>query len=217
LDYKSSKPSQIIVNPIQMLIIWWQCCSNDPIGRVTIMKAKLDGSDRTVLFRGDIYAVDNFAIDYIANKLIWSDSNIETLFMIDFNGNNYKVIPSILKRQEKYNSYKLSIEVFGGFIYAFERYTEDMVRVSLNIKNDVNKPEKIPKILPDRYYLSSYYLEGLRVLHSSRKPMTYNICSNSKCTHLCLPVSKSQYHCVCPQANNTISLKDKLCIDMVSC
>jgi len=97
-----------------------------------------------------------------------------------------------------------SLDILGSNIYWSSEGKNVVFSVNKNAVNgDINV---VLRFEPN--------IEGIRVIDSTRQPITDNRCASAQCLDLCIPVGSGQYRCVC----NTGSSRAKRsgCLEYVS-
>lgn len=160
----------ICLNPIELFIIWSESDYLNYSNKGYIYRARYDGSKKISLVNGSFLRPISLAIDNISDELL----------SIDYYGNDKKVIHS---GQQFFDQYS-KLDLYNGFIYWSK---SKMIYKINNIKEEFTQFE-----------LHKEFSGAYKIIHSSRQPNVSNLCANTNCTHLCLPIEFNTYRCLCP-------------------
>jgi hypothetical protein len=171
------------VNPLDSVIFYSIYNWTEKKGK--IMKSSEDGSNRTVLRVENIGCPSVLTIDLVLKKVIWFDRHLKTFASIDFEGNDFLTFGAY--NNSKYYAF---MEKFGDYIYWTQYNEKSIFKTKLGL-NDTQI----------NYLITSKTNEfgPFKIIDSSLQPNSTNRCINHNCSHLCIPISIDQYHCVCPQ------------------
>lgn len=170
------KPRDIVVNPMEGIMIWCQWGS-----KPLIEVAGMDGSNRSTLVSTHLHFPNGLAIDYAGNRLYFVDSGTKTMESINLDGSVRRVVID-----------EGLVNPFGIDVYDQKVYWTDMKTSNVESANKNNGK--------DRQVLIANVSElmDVRVFHRDRKYIS-NLCSvsNGDCSHLCL-LNPKGYSCSCP-------------------
>jgi hypothetical protein len=195
-----------VINPIKSLIFWTEVefASSSEESFSIIFRSKQDGSDVKPLIKKLNSTIKNLAIDFKTEILYWIDGNTN-LGSIDFEANNQTFINGF-ENNEYFSIYNL--EFFENNLYYL-------------YYGSINNTERIAiyriDILDNKHQLIANF-EGKEIVHSfkivdySLQPDAYDECQDAKCSHLCLPINSSHYHCVCPEPKLNENCFESVCI-----
>ncbi len=156
------------MNPIDLFVIWSEIYySKDEKGY--IYKTRYDGSNKISLAKDTFSHPTTMGIDYTIKRIYVIDEVLEQLFSIDYNGNNVKLIYSSNDFIEVQK-----MDLYNGFIYW--KYFRSFYRIN----SDGGELSQLE--LPDDFVMP------FKIIHPSRQPSASNLCANTNCTHLCLPI-----------------------------
>ena len=194
VTHESYTVHEICVNPIELFILWSESTHHKNLGGY-IYKANYDGSNKISLINEGIFMPLTITIDYTIKRIYWIDFFIKELSSIDYNGKDKKLI---LNGGELFSPSQMNL--YNGFIYWYNWATNSINKV--NTKGG-------------EYSASKLYgnFTAFGIIHSSRQPNTTNLCTNTHCTHLCLPLDFIKYRCLCPDINVYHSTDN--CVDYV--
>lgn len=169
------KPRDIVVNPMEGIMIWCQWGS-----KPLIEVAGMDGSNRTVLVSTHLHFPNGLAIDYAGNRLYFVDSGTKTMESINLDGSVRRVVID-----------EGLVNPFGIDVYDQKVYWTDMKTQNVESANKNNGKDR-------QVLLNVSDLMDVRVFHRDRKYIS-NSCSvsNGDCSHLCL-LNPRGYSCSCP-------------------
>jgi len=172
----------ICVNPIDLFVIW---SDFDTDGyNAKIYKARYDGSNKIPLVNKNISRPFSLAIDYTIKRIYWVNIFEGQLESVDYNGNESKLI---------YQSKKLraisEIDLYNGFIYWSTVGSDNIYRIN-TIGAEFSE-----------FTLYEHFSRKFKITHSSRQPNGSNLCVNTNCQYLCVPIAFSSYRCLCPDTN----------------
>ncbi len=167
----------------------------------SIIKVSQDGSNRTVLRNDSFACPEVLSIDLGSKKIFWMNTKLNTFSSIDFDGMIFEEFGT----PEYYNLYNRFMQIFGPNIYWAIYYENALFRR----KHRLSGRQKINFIKSEIDGIGSFI-----IIDSALQPNSPNRCTDSNCSHLCIPISINQYHCVCPHfgpPNDNI-----VCIESVS-
>jgi hypothetical protein len=196
-----------VINPIKSLIFWTEVefFSEEPFS--IIFRSKQDGSERKSLIKKLNSTIRNLAIDFKTEILYWIEENTN-LGSIDFEGNNERFIKSEIGSENNGVSSIYNFEFFENnlfyFYYSLINNTEHRAIYRINILD--NKRQLIANFGGKE----TVYL--FKIVDDSLQPDTYDECQDSNCSHLCLPINNSHYHCVCPEPKLNVNCFESVCI-----
>jgi hypothetical protein len=170
----------ICVNPIDLFVIWSESYFSDS-RKGYIYKTRYDGSNKTSLANDNIVRPTSMQIDYTIKRIYVMDQIFNKLLSIDYNGNNMKLIYS----SDRPFLFPSKMDLYHGFIYWL---------YDLNTIHKIN----IDGGELSQLKLHQHFQRAFKMIHPSRQPNTSNLCANTKCTHLCLPIDFNAYRCLCP-------------------
>ncbi|CAG2165716.1 unnamed protein product [Oppiella nova] len=195
----------LCVNPLDSQL-FWSVSDNSFNRRGKIMRASEDGSNQTLLIDTDIKEPITLAIDLVIKRLYWIDRALFQIYSIDFNGNDLKSI------HKSHQLFKLSFYmiVFHDDIYWSNYYHSSILKMN---KFGLNNTQISYLVRTE----TGSDIESIRIIDPYLQPYSTNRCLHSKCSHLCLPMSDRQYHCVCPQINFNTHLYPNIdCVDKLN-
>jgi len=178
-----------VVNPVDNKIF-----RSETRWKQTIIKANQDGSNPLVIYEEKSgYDINSLTIDYYTQQLLWG--RYGDIISSDFFGEKIKVLISI--------GYPIfSFNLFERNIYYI--HDKQLMRFTIDKEKSENKKSLVKLSTGDLTPIA------FKIIDSIQQPInTTNRCLKSDCTHLCIPLSISQYRCVCPQNQNN-------CIEKVS-
>jgi hypothetical protein len=177
--------NDIKVNPLNSILFYCTRLSNGTHTKGRIMKASQDGSNRTVITHQYISIPSVLTIDLVLRKVIWIGIYLNTFSSIDFEGNKFSTFGTY-----KSNSFIAFMEIYNDYIY-WTKYWEKSLFKSENGVNDTQINYLIT--------LKNNEIGPFKIIDSSLQPNSTNRCINHKCSHICIPISITEYRCICPQ------------------
>jgi hypothetical protein len=192
------EPRDLVVNVLKSILVW------NEIENISNIKQSLqDGTNQTVLYSG--YKTPfHLTIDYESKKYYFIEIRTYTLFSIDFEGENEKMV---LKSPTIFHSVN-SMAFIGEEIYlstgnSILRLTEHLYGIeSVDVVFKTYK--SIPKF-NDRIFfdnnsnvLMREEIYAMKIIDDSLQPYSENKCEFANCSHLCLPYNSFGFRCVCP-------------------
>jgi hypothetical protein len=175
--------SDLSVNPLDSIIFY--SIYNWTENKGKIMKSFEDGSNRTVLQDENIGFSSVLTIDLVLKRVIWFDRHLKTFASIDFEGNDFLTFGAY------HNSiYYTFMEIFGEYIYWTQYNEKSIFKAKFGLK--ATQMNNLITSETNRF-------RSFKIIDSSLQPNSINRCINHNCSHLCIPISIDQYHCVCPQ------------------
>jgi hypothetical protein len=176
--------TDICVNPIDLFVIWSEDDGTTDSGAY-IYKAKYDGSSKISLVTKNILEPISMVIDFTIKRIYYIDDSLNLLVSIDYDGNDRKNIHSSDKSMRS----SRNIDIYNGFIY-----WADFNIGSKKIHKINSNGEELSQIeMPENFN------RAFKIIHSSRQPNAINLCADTKCSHLCLPINFASYRCKCPE------------------
>ncbi|XP_072033368.1 low-density lipoprotein receptor-related protein 2-like [Amphiura filiformis] len=201
-------PVALCVDPANGMLYWAD--NGDSGVEPHIAKAKMDGSNPSVIRRQEIDHVDYLIIDIPEQKLYWNDATYQRIQVMRVDGTGYAILLDHIQHGR-------GLAIFQNFLYYSESGRQRIVRVE---KSDGSNPVVMwDFVAQDNYYYYAQFRSGmatgLRVYN--RDGPTSNACSNNNggCQHLCLPNGVNSKTCKCTtgfQLNDdgiTCSMVDK--------
>ncbi|KAK3726510.1 hypothetical protein QZH41_014244, partial [Actinostola sp. cb2023] len=159
-----------------------------------IERAGMDGSNRTVIVKTNIYWPNGLTIDYKDNKIFWTDAKMNHIESTNFNGNRGR---HIVRRSLPH---PFALSLYGNKLYWTDWTTRSIHSCNKNtghgiqtLKSNIDSPMDIHVYEPER---------------QMQLPARRRYCekNNGGCTHLCL-LSPQGYSCACPTGVQLLSDK----------
>ncbi len=209
LNLTYGEPRDLVVNVLKSVLVWSE------IENISNIKQSLeDGTNETVLYSG--YKTPyHLTIDYESEKYYFIEIRTYTLFSIDFEGENEKMV---LKSPAIFHSVN-SMSFIGEEIYlstgdAIFRLTEHLYGIeSVDV---VFKTYKSIEKFNDRIFfdknsnvLTIEEIYAMKIIDDSSQPYSKNKCEFANCSHLCLPYYLFGFRCVCPL--NMVLIDGRFC------
>lgn len=184
-----SSPRSIALSPIDGLIFWaaWG-------GSPKIEKASMNGDKKTrkVIVTTNIETPNSLVIDYDNKLLYWVDQRIRSIYSVDYDGKNRKMI-------SKDGLLAYSITFLNNKLYwcdwqSHNIYSMNITTLATTIVHQRDYPRD--------YQISDYLLNDIKVYDEKRQPFIDHPCrhNNGNCSHICLIAMNtlSGYTCACP-------------------
>uniref|UniRef100_A0A182QRH4 EGF-like domain-containing protein n=1 Tax=Anopheles farauti TaxID=69004 RepID=A0A182QRH4_9DIPT len=170
------KPRGLALLPQNGTIFFSDWGKNAMIGR-----ARMDGSDQTVVISNGIHWPNGLTLDWPNGRLYWVDAKLKRIESVRYDGSDRVVVLSdVLK-------HPFSIAVFNDRIF----WTDWSTKSIQSCDKFTGKERRT--LVHDRMIFD------VHVYHSSVQPKVKHACENHTCTHLCLLTSNVTYACACPQ------------------
>ncbi|XP_015791351.1 low-density lipoprotein receptor-related protein 2 [Tetranychus urticae] len=143
-----------------------------------IDRAFMDGSRRKTIVSVHIYKASGLTLDYVNRRLVWCDSQLDQIVIVDYEGNNrHTVIAGVGKVPAP-----VRVTLFEDLIYWTDSTRQGILKV--NIFNSTSQPvetiyrEKGINVEP----------KGIVSYHHLRQPKVDNPCGtrNGGCQHMCV-------------------------------
>ncbi|ELU18928.1 hypothetical protein CAPTEDRAFT_62161, partial [Capitella teleta] len=179
-----------------------------------IEKAGLHGDSRKVIVQSGNTAShlewpNGLTIDYTTNRLYWVDAKLQVIGTCNLQGGDQRIILS----NSQFLKHPFAITVFEDFVYWSDWGQESIHRVNKYNGQDVSTT---------LHNLHSPM--DVHVYHRHRQPEGFNVCAESKCSHLCLPVphisdNSAKFICACPDSPSSSSSAGhfKMAADGLTC
>lgn len=159
----------------------------------------MDGTNRTVLVKDNVYWVNALTLDYTMRTLYWADAHHDYVGAMSYYGQNRR---KIIGRPDV--AHPFAVTVFRNFLFFSDWIRHAIVKVDKFTGNQ-----------------TAVLLKGLiqpmdiQVYHSARQPKAYNPCavSNCGCQHLCLITTNQGCTCKCGTGYR-LSSDGKSCINI---
>ncbi|KAL3846516.1 hypothetical protein ACJMK2_017496 [Sinanodonta woodiana] len=185
IDSDLDEPRDIITDPFNG-VIYWTDWGDQP----KIESASMDGSNRTILVYLPNKTWPNaLALDFKTQNLFWVDAKNNTIEVLNLATGMRKII-----LQEE-NAHYFGLHLMSGYLYITD-WTRKFV-----LKMPMNGGELI-QVGPPQFSR----LNGVYAYNASELPQGTNICNSHSCSHMCVPVSKISYRCLCPDLNSTLEI-----------
>jgi len=174
--------TDICVNPIDLFVIWSETGSENNNNKGYIYKTRYDGSNKTSIINQDNLLSISLAIDYTIKRIYWIDHSLSEIVSIDYDGNERKFIQ--LSDKSFVSTEKM--DLYNGFIYWSESGSSIIYKINTN-------GEELSHFEPHENFSRAF-----KIIHPSRQPNVKNLCADTDCSHLCLPIDFHTYRCLCP-------------------
>lgn len=175
ISSKSDHLRALVVVPTLGYIFWTDCDKTTP----KIERAKLDGTNRTILVHSDLKQPTGLAVDFQSKKVFWCDPLTNTIEVVGFDGQDRKII---VKRNLG-NS--VSLAVSQNHIYWYN----SKKRLIQRLNRSDGKVEVISK---------SRNLRRLKIVHPGTVPELVPCANqNGGCAHFCFSLPRESYKCAC--------------------
>lgn len=205
------EPRSIIVDVEESRLFW-----TDWGDRAKIESSRQDGSDRRTVISHDIIWPNGLTLDPVTKHLYWVDSKLGRIETCDINGGNRF---TILESKVDIDLRSFSIASYGDNVYWTNPQLDIISRSSkyhLSPKNSsaarmsfyLESHETAPKVHTVLADLFSVWV--VKIVNPTLQPVVDDRCVSSSCSHLCLPVSPTQFKCSCPDnlSNSQTCLQD---------
>nr|AAC63362.1 head-activator binding protein precursor [Hydra viridissima] len=169
------KPRALVLHPQKGIMFWTDWGLNPKVG-----SANMDGSKPYSVISSNIRYPNGLAIDYVENRLYWTDAGTYKIESSDLNGQNRKVVTSS-------TTHPYSLTILKNDIYWDDWVTHSISKVD-------KKSSSIETVIP-------YIYNGMDVkaYWPEKQTTGYNPCSSSRCSFWCLPIADYPgYRCTCP-------------------
>ncbi|XP_006822699.1 LOW QUALITY PROTEIN: low-density lipoprotein receptor-related protein 6-like [Saccoglossus kowalevskii] len=174
----TEKPRAIVLDPERGYMYWTSVSQNKP----RIMRAAMDGADKTVIISSSLSEPEALAIDTESNKLFWSDVTLHRIESSDLNGGNRNVLV------DSQLSTPHALTIFGTHLYWIDKDSMLIERVD-KINGDQRE-----KILGRLTQLSDIHAVRNNYPSADSHPCAIN---NGGCSHICFLVDGVKT-CACP-------------------
>jgi hypothetical protein len=203
------EPRDLVVNVLKSVLVWSE------IENISNIKQSLqDGTNETVLYSG--YKTPfQLTIDYESEKYYFIEIRTYTLFSIDFEGENEKMVlkssaifhsvnDMVVIREEIYLSTRDAIFRLTEHLYGIES-------VDVVFKTYKSIAKFNDKIFFDKNsnILMREEIYAMKIIDDSLQPYSENKCEFANCSHLCLPCYSFGFRCVCP--SNMVLVDEYFC------
>ncbi|KRX38253.1 Prolow-density lipoprotein receptor-related protein 1 [Trichinella murrelli] len=177
----------LAVDPRKGLLFWTDWEETNP----RIERSTLAGTERVhnLLSVRSVKGggwVNGLTIDYIAERLYWTDAKSDSIHTVNYDGQDHHLVLS----NHDFMSHPFAITVFEDFVYWTDWRVNSVVRAN---KWNGSSVQIIQGTNGQPF--------DLEILHPSRQPRKgKNPCgqNNGGCSHLCLLVSDQKAVCKCP-------------------
>lgn len=190
------EPRAIAVDPLDGWLYW-----TDWGRQAKITKMGMNGLYRYELVKENIILPNALALDRPRRRLYWSDAKLHSIFTIDVNGGDRRLI------YQDPNIYPYSMSVFEDRVYWSDWHQESVL--SVNKFNGENS-KKI---------FASHRISAIRIMHPLMQPSLRKNCpKHHPCSHYCLPSPRvgalrgdTAFSCACPE-DLVLMDDDRTCI-----
>ncbi|XP_051886578.1 low-density lipoprotein receptor-related protein 6 isoform X2 [Pristis pectinata] len=179
LDGEQDRPRAIIVNPERGYMYFTNLQDRSP----RIERARLDGTEREILFFSGLSKPVTLAIDNKLGKLFWADSDLRRIESSDLSGANRVVLEDANILQP------VGLTVFGNHLYWIDRQQQMIERIE---KINGNSRTKIQARIAQ---LSDIHAVKELDLQEFEHPCAQD---NGGCSHICIVKGDGTAHCSCP-------------------
>lgn len=161
-----------------------------------IDRAFMDGTQRTTIVSAYIYKASGLTLDFVNERVIWCDSQLDQIVVVDYNGRNRH---TVLRGSTKVPA-PVRISLFENHIYWTDSTRQGILKVDL-----YNASKPVDTIYREKG--SPVEPRAIKTYHKLRQPKTDNPCSNNNggCQHMCVLTRNNLsdkdftigYRCVC--------------------
>ena len=198
----NNKFSRDLVINIENSVLVWSQIGNDP----KLWQINFDGTEQTVLY-SNLRQTFHLTVDYETKRYYFVDITDYSLFSIDFNGNNEKILITSKKLFDSIVSMKiLNNDIYlsnNYFIYKITDLSSGLKRAEILLtcgeqhSIDANLFYKFKSLDIKRPKIFDFTL-----IDEKLRPNVSNKCLDSKCDGLCLPTPHS-YQCLSSEVTNS--------------
>jgi hypothetical protein len=183
---KLAKPRGIVVHPLHGYLFYSDWNEQNPhIGRTN-----MDGSGLKILFSSPLVQWPNgLTIDYIANRLYWTDAKKDSISSCEYDGSDFKVVVS--KTPELQHPF--AIAVHKNLVFWDDWHHKAFYMA------DKNTGKGVVQIISG--ITGAMDLKAFSFLHRQGK----NACSKTPCSHICVPMPDDKYTCLCPDGLKAVT------------
>ena len=149
-----------------------------------VLRARMDGSNVTLIVRDKLGWPNSITIDYKQNIVYWIDARFDYIDAVDYNGGNRRT----LIKGKQWVPHPFAITMLYDYIYFTDWIKKGIVRVHKNNGSD--------------YFLIHKNLSrpmDMHAYHISRQPEAPNPCAIKKggCQHICVIKHTNKSSCLC--------------------
>ncbi|KAL4220501.1 Low-density lipoprotein receptor-related protein 2 [Mactra antiquata] len=176
VDENLDEPRDIIVHP-ERGQIYWTDWGEEP----KIETSAMDGSERSVILRLQNDSWPNgIALDVNTMNLFWLDARHEVIGRINVETGMKKIFYTEPK------AHYFGITLIGDSLYVTDWFRKHVSKLSLNggVFTQVG-PSKFSRLNG----IAGYKKSDIRIVFSK--------CLDNPCSHLCLPISETNFRCAC--------------------
>lgn len=184
-----NKPRGIAVHPLHGYLFYSDWNEEMPhIGR-----ADMNGQNSQILFRRPMVQWPNgLTIDYVANRLYWTDAKKDSISSCRFDGSDYKVV--IENRPEI--SHPFGLTIFKNLLF-WDDWTHHALFMA-----DKDSGKGVAQVASNLKGVMD--VKAFSFLHRQGE----NACSNNPCSHICVPLPDEKFTCLCPDGLKAINGTD---------
>ncbi|UYV70471.1 hypothetical protein LAZ67_7003153 [Cordylochernes scorpioides] len=158
-----------------------------------IDRAQMDGQDRKTIVNTFLYKASGLAVDYVAKRVVWCDSQLDQIVAVDYTGNSRH---AVLRGSTKVPA-PSKLALFEDKVFWTDGTRQGVLRANL-----YNTSGEVVTIYRDRSLLKEP--RAIKSFHRLRQPQVANPCgsSNGGCQHMCVVTRSADgfgigYSCVC--------------------
>lgn len=182
-------PMDIALDPTKALMFLTDA---DNIDRVL-----MDGTGRKTIVGAYIYKASGITVDFVNQRILWCDSQLDQIVTVDYNGNNRV---TLIRGSTKVPA-PVRLTTFENKVYWTDSTRQGILKIDAsNTTNAVVESIYRERTIPKEP-------RGIKVWHALRQPSVPNPCGNNNggCQHMCILTRNGMddttfslgYRCVC--------------------
>uniref|UniRef100_X1YZB7 EGF-like domain-containing protein n=1 Tax=Capitella teleta TaxID=283909 RepID=X1YZB7_CAPTE len=165
---------------------------SSPRDQAVIIRFYGDGIMREILVSDKMSAPSGLALDYINQRVYWTDVHMDHIESVDYNGRNRYAAVNIAQGRQ-YTPHPLGISLFEDKIYY-----SDKTHMAVYQASKYHNAEDKTELFIDR----TQPVLSVKVLHPMRQPRLRTPCQNATCEQMCVPSHIANdrdegYRCAC--------------------
>lgn len=161
-----------------------------------IDRALMDGTQRKTIVSNYIYKASGLTLDYVNERVLWCDSQLDQIVSVDYNGQNRH---AIIRGSTKVPA-PVRLTLFESNVFWTDSTRQGVLKANIYNSTDPN----VESIYRERRLIKEP--RAIKSFHSLRQPQLTNPCgsNNGGCQHMCIITRNGDensyalgYRCAC--------------------
>jgi sugar lactone lactonase YvrE len=155
----------------------------------------MDGLECLDLIHTNITWPNAITLDYVNQKVYWADARLDSIFVVDYNGDNRHVVAGGPGQDPI--PHPFAITLYRSFLYVTDWRDQEVYKVDIINQGEVTKVIK-----------NMLQPMDIQMYHPARQDYSRNFCKNHGCSQLALLSSAEASGCTCACEIGTTLMSD---------